>query len=66
MDRALASVQDKNSFVLEGRQVTIYTGALSIAISPGRTLYTGNSRVRVTARNINTSQKNDILLEPNR
>lgn len=53
--RSLKSVQDTGSFVLQGRNIEIYTGALSISLSPGRVLYTGKDSVNITYQDINMS-----------
>lgn len=53
--RSLKSVQDTASFVLQGRNIEIYTGALSISLSPGRVLYTGKDSVNITYQDINMS-----------
>lgn len=50
--RSLKSVQDSASFVLQGRNIEIYTGALSISLSPGRVLYTGKNSVDITYQNL--------------
>jgi hypothetical protein len=62
--RSLISVADRNSFVLEGRSIDIYTGSLSISISPGRVLYTGNRRVTLTYTNQSTPIPISLSLDP--
>ncbi len=62
--RSLSSVADRDSFVLEGRSIDIYTGALSISLSPGRVLYTGNRRVTITYTNQSTPIPRSISLDP--
>jgi hypothetical protein len=42
----------------------VYTGALSISISPGRVLYTGKDTVRLTYTNSNTPTPKTITLDP--
>lgn len=62
--RSLSSVADRDSFILEGRSIDVYTGALSISLSPGRVLYTGNRRVTITYTNQSTPIPRSISLDP--
>lgn len=63
--RSLDSVQDRDSFVLQGRSIDIYTGALSISLSPGRVLYTGRESVSITYKDITmTGSAESITLDP--
>lgn len=62
--RSLRSVADTDSFVLEGRSIDIYTGALSLSLSPGRVLYTGDRSVTLSYRNQTTPTTRTISLDP--
>lgn len=63
--RSLDSVKDTASFVLQGRRIDIYTGALSISLSPGRVLYTGRESVSITYKDTTmTGSSQSITLAP--
>lgn len=62
--RSLVSVVDQASFVIQGRSIDIYTGALSISISPGRVLYTGVNKVTITYTNQKNIGSKTLILEP--
>lgn len=62
--RSLASVRDTASFIIEGRSIDIYTGALSVSLSPGRVLYTGRDAVSITYQNETTPIAQNRVLEP--
>ncbi len=62
--RSLTSVGDPASWILAGRTIDIYTGALSISLSPGRVLYTGKDAVTLTYKNTNTPTPRKITLDP--
>ncbi len=62
--RSLASVGDQSSFILEGRSIDVYAGALSISLSAGRLLYTGDQSVTITYTNQTTSTPKTITLDP--
>ncbi len=62
--RSLLSVRDRSSFAIQGRSIDIYTGALSISISPGRVLYTGVNRVTITYTNQKNIGSKTLILEP--
>jgi hypothetical protein len=62
--RSLSSVEDPSSWILAGRAIDVYTGALSISLSPGRVLYTGRDRVTLTYRNSTTTTPQTITLDP--
>jgi hypothetical protein len=62
--RSLTSVTDPATWILAGRTIDVYTGALSISISPGRVLYTGKDAVTLTYQNANTPTPQTITLDP--
>ena len=62
--RSLVSVADPGSFIIEGRSIDIYTGSLSISLSPGRVLYTGRSSVTITYKNEKTPTAQTQILDP--
>ena len=62
--RSLTSVADPATWILAGRTIDVYTGALSISISPGRVLYTGKDAVTLTYQNANTPTPQTITLDP--
>ncbi len=62
--RSLTSVQERGSFIIEGRSIDIYTGALSLSLSPGRVLYTGRDRVTISYTNQANVTSKTITLEP--
>jgi hypothetical protein len=62
--RSLRSVADTRSFVLEWRRIDIYTGAISLTLSPGRVLYTGDRSVTITYKNETTQNPKSQILEP--
>lgn len=62
--RTLRSVADQRSLIIQGRSIDIYTGALSLSISPGRVLYTGRSSVTISYKNETTPILQTRTLEP--
>lgn len=62
--RSLRSVGDRGSFVIEGRSIDIYTGALSLSLSPGRILYTGDRSITLSYHNQTTPTIHTISLDP--
>ncbi len=62
--RSLKHVDHENSFQINGRGIDVYTGALSISISPGRVLYTGNDPVTIIYTNQTTTTATQIILTP--
>ena len=62
--RSLVSVRDTRSFAMMGRSVTVYTGALSFSLSPGRVLYTGADRVTIIYKSQSSPTPKTITLNP--
>ena len=62
--RSLRSVADTSSLVIEGRSIDIFTGALSLSLSPGRVLYTGDRSVTLSYSNQTTPTIRTISLDP--
>ncbi len=62
--RSLTSVQDRWSFIIEWRSIEVFTGALSISLSPGRVLYTWRDSVTISYKIINSSEFKTITIAP--
>jgi hypothetical protein len=62
--RSLKSVNDRWSFVIEWRSIDVYTGALSISLSPGRVLYTGRDSVTISYTSQTDPTPKNITLDP--
>lgn len=62
--RSLASVQDRWSFVIEGRNIEVYTGSLSLSLSPGRVLYTWRNSITISYNVSNSTDIKNITLAP--
>jgi hypothetical protein len=62
--RSLRSIADASSFIIEGRSIDIYTGALSLSLSPGRVIYTGDRSVTLTYSNQTIPTTRSMSLDP--
>jgi FG-GAP-like repeat len=64
VSRSLRSVADPDSFALEWRRIDIYTGSVSLSLSPWRVLYTGDRSVTISYKNEKTPVLKSQILSP--
>jgi hypothetical protein len=62
VNRSLQRVSDKSDFTLLGPKFITLTGAVDFTLSPWRTLYTGNDKIRINYNG--SSQSWSLVLEP--